>query len=167
MRRRRVTSSSAIGQIVVAEANALGMSATKRNAFLAKMETRSKGGSYDICGTSCNPYTYIRTVGGRITIPSKSGAGATILNNYVYGRFADGLNIPCQVKGASETTAQVEARCAKYKNANAGTEQGRVGDVPLDHQVRAEDLVDALRGGGEALRTSRVCLCGSRSKGHP
>ncbi len=114
-----VTSSSAIGQIVVAEANALGMSASKRNSFLAKMETRSKGGSYDICGTSCNPYTYIRTVGGRITIPSKSRAGATILNNYVYGRFADGLNIPCQVKGASETTAQVEARCAKYKNANA------------------------------------------------
>ncbi len=114
-----VTSSSAIGQIVVAEANALGMSASKRNSFLAKMETRSKGGSYDICGTSCNPYTYIRTVGGRITIPSKSRAGATILNNYVYGRFADGLTIPCQVKGASETTAQVEARCAKYKNANA------------------------------------------------
>jgi hypothetical protein len=116
-----VSSTSAIGKIVVAEANALNMTAAKRNAFLALMETRSKGGSYDICidSSDCNPYTYIRTVGGRITIPSKSRTGATVLNNYVYGRFADGLTIPCKVKGSNETTAQVEARCSKYKNANA------------------------------------------------
>jgi hypothetical protein len=116
-----VSSTSAIGKIVVAEANALGMSAAKRNAFLAKMETRSKGGSYDICidSSDCNPYTYIRTVGGRITIPSKSRAGATVLNDYVYGRFADGLTIPCTPKGSSETQAQAEARCSKYKKANA------------------------------------------------
>ncbi len=54
----------------------------------------------------------------------------TVLNNYVYGRFIDALTIPCQVKSASETTAQAEARCAKYKNANAaynkaGTEMFR------------------------------------------
>ncbi len=124
-----VTASSGIGQIVVAEANAIGMTTAKRNSFLALMETRSKGGSYDICGTSCKPYTYTRTVGGRITIPTKV-RGVTVLQNYVYGRFADGLVIPCQVKSSSETTAQAEARCAKYKNANAalnkvGTEMFR------------------------------------------
>ncbi len=121
---------SGIGQIVVAEANAIGMTTAKRNSFLANMRTRSKGGSYDICGTTCNPYTYIRTVGGVITIPTKSRAGATVLTNYVYGRFADGLNIPCQVKGPNESVAAAEARCSKYKNANAaltkvGTEMFR------------------------------------------
>jgi hypothetical protein len=113
-----VTGSSALGQVVKQEAAKLGKSTAKANSFIALMETRSKGGSYDICVSSCNPYTYIRTVAGRITIPTKV-RGTTVLLNYVYGRYVDDLTIPCQVKGASETTAQVEARCSKYKKANA------------------------------------------------
>ena len=113
-----VTGSSALGQIVKQEAAKLGKSTAKANSFIALMETRSKGGSYDICVSSCNPYTYIRTAAGRLTLPTKV-RGTTVLQNYVYGRFVDDLTIPCQVKGASETTAQVEARCSKYKKANA------------------------------------------------
>jgi hypothetical protein len=54
----------------------------------------------------------------------------TFWNILLGGRFVDDLTIPCQVKGASESTAAAEARCSKYKKANAalntvGTEMFR------------------------------------------
>ena len=118
-------SNSALATIINQEAASLGKSGIA-NSFRLNTNQRSKGGSYDICGSSCNPYDYYRTAAGRITIPFKSGA-TIVPTDYVYGRFVDGLTIPCAVKGASETTAQAEARCAKYKAANkamsdAGTE---------------------------------------------
>jgi hypothetical protein len=125
-----VSATSALGLMIKDEGAKLGKSATKVNTFIGATNTRSKGGSYDICGSSCSSYTYIRTVAGRITIPFKNGAGSIVPTDYVYGRFADGLTIPCTPKSSSETTAQAEARCSKYKKANAalnkvGTEMFR------------------------------------------
>jgi hypothetical protein len=121
-----VAAGTPLATIVSQEATKLGKSAAVATSFRQNMNQRSKGGSYDICGSSCNPYTYYRSAAGRITIPFKSGA-TIVPTDYVYGRFVDGLTIPCAVKSASETTAQAEARCAKYKAANkamndAGTE---------------------------------------------
>jgi len=123
-----VQSGSALATIVTEEAAKLGKSGVA-TSFRTKMEQRSKGGSYDICGATCNPYDYYRTAAGRITIPFKA-RGVVVPTDYVYGRFVNALTIPCQVKGANETTAQAEARCSKYKKANAayttaGTEMFR------------------------------------------
>ncbi|HEV8309023.1 MAG TPA: serine hydrolase [Methylomirabilota bacterium] len=90
-----IGSSSALATIVRQEATALGKSAAAANAFIAQMDSRFKGGSYDICITSCNPYFYYRSNAGRMTLPFKSGTGAIVPVHYVFGQWANDLSIPC------------------------------------------------------------------------
>lgn len=110
-----VSTSGALGQMITAEANAAGLTASERSAFLERVVTRSKGGSYGLCPDTgaCNPPTAsVGTVGGTIWLPFK-GRGGTVDRAYVYGRF---LNIPLSCSFASVSAGT----CTALKNANAG-----------------------------------------------
>jgi hypothetical protein len=114
-----VSSTSALADVVREEATALGKSASVASQFISEMSTRSKGGSYDICGSSgCGvSYTYTRSVGGRIVLPYMV-RGVLTPTEFVYGRFASDVNIPCSPKMLTESVATAEARCPAYKAAN-------------------------------------------------
>lgn len=106
----------ALKDMIVAEANAAGLSASERDQFLARVATRSKGGSYDSCpnwggNDPCNPdVVSSRTVGGVIWLPVKGRTGAVTDAAYVYGRYFE-TRLDC-------TFASVDAgTCADF-NAN-------------------------------------------------
>lgn len=109
--------------IINQEASALGKSSVV-STFVANTALRSKGGSYDICGSSgCSvSYEYIRSSAGRIQIPFKQ-SGAIVQREYVYGRWVNGLILPCAPQG-SQTTAQAEAACPAFKAANQAFNDG-------------------------------------------
>jgi hypothetical protein len=129
-----VSSSSGLAAIVRDEATKLGKTPQQAASFISNMNVRSKGGSYDVCNSTCSAYTYIRTAAGRMTLPFKS-SGSIVPTDYVYGRFIDGLFINCAPKGAGETVAQAESRCLAYKKANAA--YNKAGDELFRTQVRA------------------------------
>lgn len=114
-----ISSSGALADVIREEAAALGKSSTVASQFIAQTQTRSKGGSYDICGSlGCSfSYTYTRSAAGRIMLPFIDH-GVVISTEYVYGRFASDGYIPCPPKGPTESVATAEARCPAYKAAN-------------------------------------------------
>lgn len=114
-----INSSGALADVIREEAAALGKSSTVASQFIAQTQTRSKGGSYDICGPlGCSfSYTYTRSAAGRILLPFIDH-GVVVPTEYVYGRFASDVYIPCSPKGSTESVATAEARCPAYKAAN-------------------------------------------------
>jgi hypothetical protein len=89
-------SENAIVAIVQQEAAAQGKSGVV-NAFVAGMDWRHKGGSYNIpCSqASCaSGQLYFRSLAGRLTLPIKLG-WLSGTRTYVFGRYVDGLNIGC------------------------------------------------------------------------
>ena len=87
-----VPSSSALGNIVRAEAAKQGKSASAA-AFIAAMSYREKAGNEFECysSTDCIDYT---SIAGRITLPFKA-AGTIVPTDYVYGRFGNDFALPC------------------------------------------------------------------------
>lgn len=86
----------ALRNMVIAEAEAAGLSDLEVAEFVSRVATRSKGGSYDSCpnfagGGACNPDIRVaRTVGGTIWLPFKVDAGTAqrvVDRPYVYGRY--------------------------------------------------------------------------------
>ncbi len=80
----------ALKDMIIAEANAAGLSAADRDLFVSRVVARSKGGSYGLCPKSgnCDPKVIEdRTVGGTIWLPTRSRAGGIVDNPFVYGRF--------------------------------------------------------------------------------
>ena len=80
--------------IIDQEAAALGKSSTVASSFKNAMRSTGKGGSYDICTNTCNPYTYIRTGAGQMSVPFKAN-GVVTPRVYVYGSWIDSLTINC------------------------------------------------------------------------
>jgi hypothetical protein len=89
-------SENAIVSIVQQEAAAQGKSGVA-SAFVAGMDWRHKGGSYNIpCNQAgcASGQLYFRSVAGRLTLPIKLG-WLSGTRTYVFGRYVDGLNIGC------------------------------------------------------------------------
>jgi hypothetical protein len=102
----------ALKNMILAEAQAAGLTASERTQFANNVIAYSKGGSYGLCpdgGGACNPPTWeIRTTGGIIFLPFKSRGGAIVSTPYVYGRFLDHWESNC-------TFAQVDNNtCAPW-----------------------------------------------------
>ncbi|MBV9487879.1 MAG: serine hydrolase, partial [Frankiaceae bacterium] len=92
-----ISSSSPFGQMVTQEANKLGKSGAV-SGFLAAIQQRDKGGSYDMCFTTgaCDPpYDYVRSDAGIMQLPFKTAGGSVVLHNYAYGFYVNDLSIPC------------------------------------------------------------------------
>lgn len=108
----------ALKNMIIAEANAAGLSVTDRNRFLALVETRSKGGSYGYCPNfdgsgTCNPPTMqSRTVGGIIWLPFTL-SGRIVETPYVYGRYFDS-----QFSCTFDTTS--DGNCSAFNNNSSG-----------------------------------------------
>lgn len=88
--------------MIVSELTAAGLTGAQRSQFLARVTTRSKGGSYGLCPNSgpCDgPTRQIRTVGGVIWLPFKSGATTTD-TAFVYSQWFD-KTVPCTFANVS------------------------------------------------------------------
>lgn len=91
---------SPLGQVIAEEGAKAGLSASEIEQFRTSTEARSKGGSYDSCPDSgpCNPpHWWIRTVGGTVWLPYRTGSAAAgiVPRAHVYGRFADEIPVDC------------------------------------------------------------------------
>lgn len=104
--------------MIMDEAVKAGLATDDIARFLARVEIRSKGGSYDSCPNfdgsgQCNPDIQLsRTTGGVIWLPY-AGAAAIVDTPYVYGRY---FNTPAEC-----TFASVDAgTCSELNTNNAG-----------------------------------------------
>jgi hypothetical protein len=113
----------ALKNMILAEAQAAGLSASERTQFADNVVAYSKGGSYGLCpdgGGACNPPTWeIRTTGGIIYLPFKNAGGSLVPTPYVYGRFLDHWESSCTFDQVDNNT------CAAWVTAsNALTKLG-------------------------------------------
>lgn len=109
-----------LGKVIAEEGAKAGLSPARIAAFLAATETRSKGGSYDICpdsGPCSKPYWWVRSAAGTLWLPFKNAGGRTYDVAFVYGRFADEIVIDCTFTAMTCIDNKTAAPTAAYNAA--------------------------------------------------